>query len=68
MGKAKTTIKMYPSSKSKKKKAHLENQVRQRFKRIEIGDDIVIRMRLLVDTTQQSDRYWLKRREEEINQ
>ena len=38
-GKARATIKMYPSSKSKKKKAHLESRGGQSFRRMEMGDD-----------------------------
>ncbi|CAK6980064.1 uncharacterized protein LOC118821473, partial [Scomber scombrus] len=39
VGKAETTIKMYPSSKSKKKTAHLETEGTLRIRRMEFGDD-----------------------------
>jgi len=38
-GKAETTIKMYPNSKSEKKRAHLEMKGKLRNKRMEFGDD-----------------------------
>lgn len=39
VGKAEKTIKMYPSSKSKKNTAYLETEDKLRIKRTEFGDD-----------------------------
>ena len=71
-GKARTTIKLYPSSKSKKKKAHLESRGGQRFRRMEMEDDSqsdldetlggydpVVR-RILAKAEKRGDKLWRK--------